>query len=156
MQQLWHQHRERPSLLPQLWRQALIDRLWHAATVVALLLPLLLHPAGAAAAEMQQIRTATVLQVGDSNRSYTVRLACIAVAPDQQELAVRWLRQTATRGTRVNLRPMGEQNGQLLARVTTLPRGGKTGIDLGASLVAEGLATRLPASLVDASCNVAA
>lgn len=113
-----------------------------------LLLPLLLlalcaWPLAVAAAEVQQVRTATLLQVGDSNRSYTVRLACIAVDGADEQAALAWLRQAAPRGTRVNLRPMGEADGALLARVTGLPRRRQAdagGVDLGAGLVEQGLA----------------
>lgn len=122
-----------------------------------LLLPLLLlalfaWPVAVAAAEVQQVRTATLLQVGDSNRSYTVQLACIAVDGADEQAALAWLRQAAPRGTRVNLRPMGEAEGTLLARVTSLPRRRQAaGVDLGAGLVEQGLAQATAAGL--SSCR---
>jgi endonuclease YncB( thermonuclease family) len=116
------------------------------------LLVLLQLPAIAEAAELRQVRTGTVLQVGDSNRSYSVRLACIAVDEAHQQEAVRWLRQAAARGSRVNLRPLGEQDGELLARVTSLPRGQRPSQDLGAGLVAAGLATPLAGDAADPAC----
>ncbi|QVL54513.1 MAG: hypothetical protein KFB97_10065 [Cyanobium sp. M30B3] len=121
-----------------------------------MVLVLLVVPASGAAAELRQVRTGTVLQVGDSNRSYSVRLACITVAEDQEQEAVRWLRQAVARGSRLNLRPMGQQEGQLLARVTSLPRGQRPGQDLGAGLVAAGLATPLAAEAADPACRTLA
>jgi endonuclease YncB( thermonuclease family) len=115
-----------------------------AALIAALVL--LLWPGGALAAEMLQVRGATLLQLGDQNRSYTVQLACIVVPEAQRSEAVDWLRQAAPRRTRVNLRPMGQNQGVLLARVQTLsapqPRSGSTpgGTDLASGLVAAGLA----------------
>lgn len=108
----------------------------------ALLLAVLLlaAPAASHAAEVLQVRGATLLQVGDGNRSNGVRLACVAVAPEQQAEAVVWLRQQLPRRTRVNLLPAGQNDGVLLARVVKLD--GQ--LDLGQALVDDGLATPLP------------
>jgi endonuclease YncB( thermonuclease family) len=132
-----------------------MGRTWRLPLISALLilLALVVMPSSSAAAELRQVRAATVLQVGDSNRSYSVRLACIAVADDQEEDAVRWLRQAVTRGTRLNLRPFGEHDGELLARVTSLPRGQRPGQDLGAGLVAAGLASPLAMEAADPACR---
>jgi len=104
--------------------------------LAALLVALLIWPGGAGAAEILQIRGGSLLQVGDQNRSYTVQLACISVSADHENGAVDWLRQAAPRRTRVNLRPMGQEQGVLLARVQ--PLGMAT--DLGSGLLAAGLA----------------
>jgi endonuclease YncB( thermonuclease family) len=110
---------------------------WLAALTAALVL--LLWPCVALAAEILQVRGATLLQLGDQNRSYTVQLACIVVPEAQQGEAVDWLRQAAPRRTRVNLRPMGQNQGVLLARVQTLSASAGT-TDLASGLVAAGLA----------------
>jgi len=99
-----------------------------------------LIPEPADAADVRQVRSGTQLVVGDSNRSYTVELACIEVPPDQQDAAIVWMRQMVPRGTRVNLRPMGQEQGILLARVTSVGRGGQVIDDLGASLLRAGFA----------------
>ena len=115
--------------------------------LVALLLPLLICNGigGAAqAAEVLQVRSGTLLQVGDHNRTYSVELACLAVAPDQQPAAAAWLRQQLPRRTRVNLRPLGSRDGLLLARVQRLESGEAAPLDLGAGLVDAGLAAALP------------
>jgi endonuclease YncB( thermonuclease family) len=124
-----------------------------ALVVQVLVCVLLALPATSAAAELRQVRSGSVLQVGDSNRSYSVRLACIAVADDQEQEAVRWLRQAVARGTRLNLRPFGERDGELLARVTSLPRRQRPGQDLGAGLVAAGLASPLAVETADPACR---
>lgn len=95
----------------------------------------------AAAAEVLQVRNATLLQVGDSNRSYSVELACLAVEPDQQQPAIDWLRQQLPRRSRVNLRPMGNHDGILLARVQKLG----TETDISSGLISAGLASLPPA-----------
>ena len=106
----------------------------------ALLLSLTLLLIGVApvgAAEVLQVRTASLLQVGDHNRTYTVELPCLSVPEGGNAAAVTWLRQQLPRRQRVNLRPVGSRDGQLLARVT--PIGSE--IDLSSALVAAGLAT---------------
>ena len=102
--------------------------------LASLLMLLLVAPADAA--EVLQVRTSSLLQVGDRNRTYTVQLACVDVTADAETEAVGWLRQQLPRRRRVNLRPVGSRDGQLLARVTPLGES----VDLSAGLVAAGLA----------------
>ena len=101
---------------------------------VVLVLMLLGLPFKAAAAEVLQVRTPSLLQVGDHNRTYTVRLACVAVDPGSEAEALAWLKQELPRRRRVNLRPEGSDDGVLLARVTPLGEGR----DLSQGLVAAG------------------
>jgi hypothetical protein len=100
---------------------------------------LLAWPAAVAAAEVFRVRGARLLQVGDGNRSYAVQLACMAVVPGQENQAIAWLRQALPRRTRVNLRPMGELDGMLLARVIRLA----DDVDLSTGLITAGLATAI-------------
>lgn len=94
----------------------------------------------AMAAEILSVRSANILQIGDQNRSYGVELACLKVADSNDHEALHWLQKQATRGTKVNLRPMGQRDGRLVAQVSVL----RTGVDLGQAMVAEGLASSIP------------
>ncbi|MEB3318686.1 MAG: hypothetical protein VKO39_11180 [Cyanobacteriota bacterium] len=94
----------------------------------------------ALAAEIFSIPSPTRLRVGDQNRGYLVELACIAVADVDRQAALDWLRGQGSRGTRVNLRPVGEQDGVLVAKVRIL----SSGLDLGEGLVTRGLASPIP------------
>ena len=96
----------------------------------------LLLAAPIAAAEVLQVRSSSLLQVGDHNRTYTVELACAAVDPSREAEAISWLRTQVPRRRRVNLRPVGTRDGQLLARVTPIGQA----LDLSSGLVAESLA----------------
>ena len=110
-------------------------------TVLAGVLCLLLGATPAAAAEVLQVRSATLLQVGDQNRSYGVQLACFGLAAgDDGAAATTWLRRQLPRHTRVNLRPMGVDSGVLMARVQRLDRG----TDLTSDLVAAGFGQLSP------------
>lgn len=92
-----------------------------------------------AAAEVLQVRSTTLLQVGDSNRSYTVELACMAPIESERDQALAWLRQQLPRRTRVNLRPIGNHDGILVARVQKLG----ADQDLSSGLIEIGYAERL-------------
>ena len=109
-----------------------------------LMAALLLLPAAAVrAAEVLQVRSGTLLQVGDHNRTYTVELACVALSADGDQAAADWLRTALPRRTKVNLRPVGNDQGTLVARVQRLG-GDPATADLGAGLVAAGLASPTP------------
>ena len=113
------------------------------AALALLAAVLLLLPVAARAAEVLQVRSAQLLQVGDHNRTYTVELACLSLPPGGDQAAVDWLRDTLPRRTRVNLRPMGSHDGTLVARVQRLGGEGP-GSDLSEGLIAAGLAQPEP------------
>ena len=101
-------------------------------------------PASANAAEVLQVSGPDRLIIGDRNRASVVVLGCMAVPEASAEQAQIWLRQRLPRHSRVNLRPLGEQDDHLLALVTPVsdPDGG----DLSSGLVAAGLAQSTPCS----------
>ncbi len=126
------------SPLPLLARRLLVGLLLALGLVV-------LVPVPVQAAEVLQVRSGTLLQIGDRNRSYAVELACVAVDPGDEAAAVAWLRQALPRRSRVNLRPRGSDGGTLLASVQRLDGPGPDQrLDLAEGLVAAGLATALP------------
>ncbi len=87
------------------------------------------------AAEVLQVRNSTVLQLGDNNRAYTVRISCIEVDPLNEDKATQFLKTSLPRHKKVNLKPQGSNDGVLLARVITMPEGK----DLSKSLSEKGL-----------------
>ena len=111
---------------------------WQNDLIACVLAALLVFswPSWAGAAEVQQVRGADLLQLGDGNRSYSVELVCLRIDPDQRPAAEAWLRERLPRRTRVNLRPMGQRQGVLLARVSRLD----SDSDLSTGLIAAGLA----------------
>jgi endonuclease YncB( thermonuclease family) len=96
--------------------------------------------APAMAAEILSVRSASLLQIGDQNRSYGIQLACLSVPESSQQEALGWMQKHGPRGTKVNLRPISNHDGMLVAKVRVL----KTGQDLGEAMVAEGLASPIP------------
>jgi hypothetical protein len=93
------------------------------------------------AAEVLQVTGPDRLLIGDRNRSTAVRLGCVAVPPESAGEATELLRRLLPRRRRVNLRPMGVRDGEMLARIRTLdPEDG----DPAEALVAAGLAQPIP------------
>ncbi len=87
------------------------------------------------AAEVLQVRSSTILQIGDRNRSYTVKIACLEVDPSNEVDAMNSLKSLLRRKKRVNLKPQGAIDGVLLARVDLI----ESKIDIGQSLEKKGL-----------------
>lgn len=101
----------------------------------------MLAPPPAQAAEVLQVTGPNRLLIGDRNRSSTVRLGCLAVAPEDAESATALLRLLLPRHRRVNLRPLGVQQGELVASLRPID---PEGDDPAEALVAAGLATAVP------------
>jgi hypothetical protein len=131
--------------LPHLRHQALKSSLLSTLLAIVLVMAsgLSLWPAEAAAAEVLQVSGPDRLIIGDRNRSSLVLLGCMAVDRGSEQEAQAWLRQRLPRHSRVNLRPLGEQDNHLLALVSPVDSS-RPGGDLSAGLVAAGLAHSIP------------
>lgn len=117
---------------------------WRAALALMLsAIVLILGSASVQAAEVLQVRSGSLLQIGDQNRSYSVELACLSLPAEGDAAAAAWLRHELPRRTRVNLRPVSSHDGTLVARVQPLG-GNAAGMDLSDGLIAAGLAAPLP------------
>ena len=117
---------------------------WRAALALMLsAIVLILGSASVQAAEVLQVRSGSLLQIGDQNRSYSVELACLSLPAEGDAAAATWLRHELPRRTRVNLRPVSSHDGTLVARVQPLG-GNAAGMDLSDGLIAAGLAAPLP------------
>ena len=89
------------------------------------------------AAEILQIRSSSLLLIGDNNRNYTVKIACAEISPDLEERSIEWLKKQLPRHTKVNLKPKGSFDGILVAKV--IPFNSDT--DITDKYLNEGLAT---------------
>ena len=101
---LFHNHSQRSPFLPRLRSGALIR---FCSSLLILLVVMLASPLPSMAAEVLQVRSSTLLQIGDRNRNYSVRLACVAVDPANEQAAVDLLKKAVPRRKLVNLRPEG-------------------------------------------------
>ena len=89
------------------------------------------------AAEILQVSSASVLLIGDNNRTYTVKIACMEISPDLEERSFKWLKTQLPRHTKVNLKPKGSLDGVLVAKVIPF----NSNIDIAEKYINEGLAT---------------
>ena len=88
------------------------------------------------AAEILQVSSSSVLLIGDNNRTYTVKIACMEISPELEERAVNWLRKELPRHKKVNLKPKGSIDGVLVAKVISFD----SNIDITEKYINEGLA----------------
>ncbi len=100
------------------------------------LLIFVLFPIRAFSAEVLQVSSSSVIQIGDNNRNYKIRIACINVAESNRGNAINWLKNELPRNAKVNFFPKGSEDGTLLARVTNL----NSGKDLASQMIQLGYA----------------
>jgi len=93
--------------------------------LVILLLPLKAWPA-----DVLYINNSSLIQIGDNNRSYKVKLACIEVDPSQEEMAKKWLVSKLPRKTKVNILPKGVEDGKLVANIIKLSSGENINLEM--------------------------
>ncbi|WP_269622550.1 hypothetical protein [Prochlorococcus marinus] len=91
-------------------------------------------PCISSSAEVLQVTNSSLLQIGDHNRNYTIKIACFNVNPLKKEEAENWLKSSLTRKEKVNLLPRGSTDGVLIARVIRISSNkdiGKEMVELG-------------------------
>ena len=88
------------------------------------------------AAEILQVSSSSVLLIGDSNRTYTVKIACAEISPELEEKSIDWLKKQLPRHTKVNLKPKGSVDGVLIAKIIPI----NSNIDITENYINEGLA----------------
>ena len=82
-----------------------------------------LCPFAISAAEVLQITNASTLLIGDQNRNYKIKLACLEVKPEKEAIVIEFLTSELPRHSRVNLKPQGSEEGILISRIISLDSG---------------------------------
>ena len=95
-----------------------------------------LVPSITLSAEVLQITSSSNIKIGDQNRNYQIKIACIDTEESKEEQITNWLRSELPRHSKVNLLPKGYEDGVLLARIVKL----KSGNDISESMSNLGLA----------------
>ena len=95
-----------------------------------------IFPVNLFAAEVLYVKSSSLIQIGDRNRTFTVKIACIEVDPLQEDETLIWLKSELRRKTRINFMPKGTIDGILLARVNLI----ESKKDLAQTLADKGLA----------------
>ena len=104
--------------------------------IVAIIVCLLILPRQSCAAEILQVRSSSLLLVGDHNRTYTVKIACAEISPELEDESISWLKKQLPRHTKINIKPQGSLDGVLIARVIPL----NSNIDITDKYINEGFA----------------
>tara|TARA_Y100001968_G_C19386364_1_gene733071 strand:- start:957 stop:1274 length:318 start_codon:yes stop_codon:yes gene_type:complete len=81
------------------------------------MLLIFLFPIKAFSAEILQIKGSNQILLGDQNRNYTVKLACIDIDSSSEMQAREWLKLNLPRKKPVNIRPISSDQGVLVARI---------------------------------------
>ena len=103
--------------------------------VIALVLLFIISPFQISAAEVLYIKNSSTLVIGDNNRNYTVRIACLAVEPSDEIDAVNYIESILPRRAKVNLKPNGSKDGILISRIIKMG----ADIDIAAEVISKGL-----------------
>ena len=67
-----------------------------------------------------QINSPTTLLLGDQNRVYKVRIACLEVDSSKQDLATEWMKGFLPRHSKVNIKPKAFEDGVLVASLVDI------------------------------------
>ena len=102
--------------------------------IIFLFLFIFLLPITVLSAEVLQINSLDKILIGDSNRIYEVKIACLEIDPSQKEIALKWLQSELPRRSRVNIKPKGFNDGVLVARLVNI----KSNEDLANSIYLKG------------------
>ncbi len=97
--------------------------------IISLLIPIKLL-----SAEILQVTSSSIVQIGDNNRNYKVNIACIDIESSKDQEAIEWLRIKLPRHSKVNFHPKGSKDGVLIAELIDI----KTNQDIAKEMYEKG------------------
>ena len=68
-------------------------------------------------AEILQINTSSSILVGDQNRNLSIKLFCVDIKDNDEQIAINLLRKEFPRGSKVKVKPIGFKENILVAKV---------------------------------------
>jgi len=71
-------------------------------------------------AEILQINDSKTIIIGDQNRNLSINLICSNVNLEEEDSALKLLREKFPRGTKVKIKPLGFKDNNLLAKIYKL------------------------------------
>ena len=78
---------------------------------------IVINPLIVNSAEILQIKSSSIILVGDQNRNLTIRLFCVDVSENDELEATNLLKSEFPRGSKVKIKPFGYKENLLLAKV---------------------------------------
>ena len=85
--------------------------------IILILIFLAFYPIKTYSAEILQIKDINTILVGDQNRSLYLSLYCIDINESEEVKAIEILKENFPRGTKVKIKPYGDNGNRLLARI---------------------------------------
>ena len=85
--------------------------------IVAIIFLFCLNPIRANSAEILQINNSSNILVGDQNRNLSIKLFCVDINENDEQIATKLLRREFPRGSKVKIKPIGFKNDILVAKV---------------------------------------
>ena len=76
-----------------------------------------LNPIKTNSAEILQINDSSNILVGDQNRNLSIKLFCVDINENDEQIAINLLRREFPRGSKVKIKPIGFKNDILVAKV---------------------------------------
>ena len=75
------------------------------------------YPIRINSAEILQINTSSSILVGDQNRNLSIKLFCVDIKDNDEQIAINLLRKEFPRGSKVKVKPIGFKENILVAKV---------------------------------------
>ena len=85
--------------------------------IVAIVFLFCLNPIRTNSAEILQINDSSNILVGDQNRNLSIKLFCVDINENDEQIATKLLRREFPRGSKVKIKPIGFKNDILVAKV---------------------------------------
>ena len=85
--------------------------------IVAIVFLFCLNPVRTNSAEILQINDSSNILVGDQNRNLSIKLFCVDINENDEQIAINLLRREFPRGSKVKIKPIGFKNDILVAKV---------------------------------------
>ena len=85
--------------------------------IVAIVFLFCLNPVRTNSAEILQINDSSNILVGDQNRNLSIKLFCVDINENDEQIATKLLRREFPRGSKVKIKPIGFKNDILVAKV---------------------------------------
>ena len=75
------------------------------------------NPIRTFSAEILQINNSSSILVGDQNRDLQIKLFCVDIEDDDEQIAINLLKKEFPRGSKVKIKPIGFKENILVAKV---------------------------------------
>ena len=94
-----------------------ISKLKNIVQIFIIIFLFVFNPIKTNSAEILQINNSSNILVGDQNRDLSIRLFCVDINEDDEQIATTLLKREFPRGSKVKIKPIGFKDNILIAKV---------------------------------------